>query len=98
MFAKLSVRFGVEADLRVRNLLLHAARVLHETLIYMRIDDVRLHDLRHSCSSIAINAGALVETVPVQANRLGRSLEIFERITHPGRLGSYAPALKAKSL
>jgi hypothetical protein len=28
-----------------------------------------------------------------QADDLGRSLEIFERITHPVRLGNYAPAL-----
>lgn len=31
-----------------------------------------------------------------QADDLGRSLEIFERITHPLRPGNYAAALKAK--
>jgi hypothetical protein len=33
-----------------------------------------------------------------KADDLGRSLEIFERITHPGKLGNYRFALKAKFL
>jgi hypothetical protein len=33
-----------------------------------------------------------------KADDLRRSLEIFERITHPERLGNYRSALKAKFL